>query len=228
MLPIKFGYLILVLVGMIFWTIFFIARKDLRKPMVSMGIFYGIFSLVTAKLWWTVDWWHPITITGTRIGIEDFFVGFGAGTVMMIIYQVILKKKVIGKSYANPIIRLLFSAIVLIFIDALIRYAGFTSFESFTIATSLATIYIWIVRRDLIIPSLWSGALTTIAILPLYFATIFSTPGWVMATYDFVHLSGRLVMGIPIEELIFWFIAGSFIGILSAFTWSGKFVDYKK
>ncbi len=178
-----------------------------------MGIFYGILS---------------ITITGTRVGIEDFITGFGAGEVMMVIYQVIFKKKIANQSYTFPIVRLLFSAVVLIAIDALIRYAGFTSFASFTLITSLATLCMWITRKDLIIPSLLSGVLTTLCILPLYYVTLLLVPGWVLATYDFAHLpTATLVTGIPLVELIFWLIAGSFIGILPAFTWSGKFVAYK-
>ena len=228
MLPLRFGYLILVLVGMIFWTIFFIARRDLRKSMIQIGILYGILSLVTAQLWWTIDWWHPETLTGTRVGIEDFFTGFGGGSVMMVIYQIFLKKKIVGQHNSLLVVRLLFSVVVLAAIHILIRHAGFTSFESFTLVTSIAVIFMWIIRRDLIMPSIWSGILTTITVLPLYWATILTTPGWVSATYNFVYLSGKLTMGIPIEELIFWFIAGSFIGILSAFTWSGKFVTYNR
>ncbi len=229
MLPIHFGYLILVIVGMIFWTIFYILRKDLRKFMIYTATLYGILSLVTGYIWWTVDWWHPETITGTRIGVEDFFTGFGAGGVMMVIYQVFFKKKIISSQKSiYSLFRILFSVVVLTVIHVLIKYIGFTSFQSFTLVTTLATVFMWIIRKDLIIPSLWSGILTTICILPLYWTTIITTPGWVSATYDFRYLSGILTMGIPVEELIFWFIAGSFIGILSAYTWSGKFVDYKR
>lgn len=228
MFSLRFGYLILVFVGMIFWTIFFILRKDLRKPMISIGVLYGVLSLVTAEIWWTIDWWHPKTLTATRIGIEDFFTGFGSGGVMMVIYQIFFKKKIIfDRLKTLPIAQILFSVIVLASIHVFIYYFSFTSFTSFTLVTSLATVLIWIIRRDLIVPSLWSGVLTTIAICPLYWTTILTVPGWVSDTYDFGHLSGILVTGIPIEELIFWVIAGSFISILSAFTWSGKFVAYK-
>jgi hypothetical protein len=226
MIPLRFGYLILVIVGMIFWTTFFILRKDLRKTMVLTGIFYGVLSLVTAQIWWTVDWWHPLTLTGTRVGIEDFFTGFGAGGVMMVIYQVFFSKKItFPKLKTYPIARILFSVIVLLTIEVLIYYAGLTSFESFTLMVWLGTIFMWTTRRDLIVPSIWSGVLTMICILPAYYVTILTVPGWVSATYYFNHLpTSMLITGIPIVELIFWLTAGSFIGILGAFTRSGKFV----
>ena len=108
MLSLSFGYLILVSVGMIFWLAFFMLRKDLRKFMLKMGIFYGLLSVVTAYLWWTIDWWHPATLTGTRVGIEDFFTGFGAGPVMAVVYQVFFKKKIVGQATKFPLRHFLF------------------------------------------------------------------------------------------------------------------------
>lgn len=226
MLPLRFGYLILVFIGMIFWVVFFILRKDLRKFMLKMGVFYGLLSVVTACLWWTLDWWHPVTLTGTRVGIEDFFTGFGAGPVMAVIYQVFFTKKLVGQVKKFPLVRFLFCAVVLLSIHVLIRYLGVTSFWAFDSIVFIGMLIMWIARKDLIVPSIWSGILTTICILPSYWATILLVPGWVPATYYFEHLpTAMLVTGIPIVELIFWFVSASFIGILSAFTWSGRFVS---
>ncbi len=228
MFALKFGYAILVLVGMIFWTAIFLFRKDLRKSMCQIGILYGLLSLTTAHLWWTVDWWHPLTITGTQIGIEDFFTGFGAGGVMMAIYQVFFNKELTFDQPKNSIqTRILFSVVILVSIHIMIRFVGLTSFTAFTLVMILTLSYMWIKRRDLIMPSIWSGILTALCILPVYWITIITVPGWVMATYDFKFLSGKLLTGIPIEELIFWFVAGAFIGILSAFTCSGKFISHQ-
>lgn len=229
MLPLRFGYLILVFVGMIFWIIFFITRKDLRVFMVKMGIFYGLLSVVTAWIWWTIDWWHPITLTGTRVGIEDFFTGFGAGPVMAVIYQVFFRKRIVGQIKKFPLLNFVFCILILLTIDILIRYFGVSSFWSFDIVVLVGVIVMWIARKDLILPSIWSGIVTTLCILPLYWATIIFVPGWISATYYFENLpTSFLVTGIPIVELIFWFISGLFIGILSAFTWSGRFVEQEK
>ncbi len=231
MLPLKFGYAVLVLGGMIVWAVIFILRKDLRKSLIGMGIAYGMLSAVTAHLWWTRDWWHPLTLTGTKVGIEDFFTGFGAGGVMMTAYQFFLKKKLVKvfpKTLLARMLKLAFSASVLVTIHILIYGFHLTSFWAFSISVSVALIIMFITRRDLIAPALISGVLTTVFIFPIYWITILTTPEWVTRTYDFAHLSGILLIGIPLEELIFWFIAGMFIGILGAFTWSGKYEKVKK
>jgi hypothetical protein len=231
MLPLKYGYAVLVSVGMILWTVIFILRRDLRKSMIQMGIAYGLLSVVTAYIWWTRDWWHPFTITGTKVGIEDFFTGFGAGPVMMTIYQFFFNKKLvttIPKTVASLAPRVGFSACVLAAIHILIYGFHLTSFWAFSVSVSVALVVMFVSRKDLIIPGIISGALTAVFILPLYWATILTTPEWVAKTYNFVHLSGVLFMGIPIEELVFWFLAGAFIGILAAFTWPGKFVKSLK
>ncbi len=196
--------------------------------MIEMGIAYGLLSVVTAYVWWTRDWWHPLTITGTRVGIEDFFTGFGSGPVMMTIYQFFFNKKLIAtipKKVTSLAQRIGFSACVLVTTYILIYRFNFTSFLAFSIPVSIALIVMFVIRKDLIKPAFISGMLTVIFIFPLYWATILTTPEWIVKTYNFVYLSGFLFTGIPIEELIFWFLCGAFIGILSAFTWSGKFVS---
>jgi hypothetical protein len=50
-----------------------------------------------------------------------------------------------------------------------------------------------------------------ISFLP-YFTIMLVSPGWIAQTYYFNHLSGILILGIPIEEVIFWFLAGVVFG----------------
>mgnify|MGYP007100182178 CR=1 FL=1 len=81
-IPTEYGYLLGTLTLIIIWVIFYILRRDLRKEMVFMGLMIGVLSFVSGYHWWTVDWWRPATITGTRVGIEDFLIGFGSGGIM--------------------------------------------------------------------------------------------------------------------------------------------------
>ncbi len=57
-----------------------------------MSFIVGILGLMTSYYWWTVDWWRPLNITGTRIGIEDFIIAFTSGGIMATIYEVIFKR----------------------------------------------------------------------------------------------------------------------------------------
>src|SRR6266403_2714600 len=95
MIPVKFGYLVGVIAGTVEWLWVFTARKDLRKMMLWFGIILAILGMFMGYFWWTADWWHPATITGTRVGIEDFISGVGIVGITMAIYPLLFKKKII-------------------------------------------------------------------------------------------------------------------------------------
>ena len=48
---------------------------------------------VPADVVWTVDWWQPETVTGTRAGIEDAILGFTNGGLGAVLYEVVFKKR---------------------------------------------------------------------------------------------------------------------------------------
>jgi hypothetical protein len=229
--PLRFGYSILVIVGMIFWTSFFVIRKDLRPYLVKAGIVFGIVGLLTEYFWWTINWWHPVTLTGTRVGIEDFFTGFGAIGVMATSYQVFFNKKIVVFKHSTILwtfLKALFIISMFVFTTILLYGFHLTIFYAFSISCILAILIMFASRPDLIAPGLITGILTTVCVLPIYWATILTVPHWVAQTYDFQHLSGVLFTGIPVEELVFWFLVGNFIGPLSAFMRSGEFVSIEK
>ncbi len=89
---------------------------------------------------------------------------------------------------------------------------GLTSFWSSTIALLAIAGLIFYFRQDLILNGLLSGALMALFSLFPYYLIILLAPSWVATTYDFSHLSGVLVTGIPIEELVFWFLTGLVFG----------------
>ena len=76
MIPIKYAYLVGTIVFFIPWLILFLMRKDLRREMLIGSVSIAIVSFLTSLFLFTVDWWHPETITGTRVGIEDLLLGF--------------------------------------------------------------------------------------------------------------------------------------------------------
>ena len=74
-----FVYLLSLLPILLLWSVIFRIRPDERNEMLVVGIFLGVVSVVSSYIWWTNDWWRPETITGTRVGIEDFILGFFPG-----------------------------------------------------------------------------------------------------------------------------------------------------
>ena len=79
MIPLKYTYLIGAVISFVPWLILYMHRKDLRGEMVTMSVLVAAMGLISNYFWWTEDWWRPLTITATRIGIEDIVLGFSTG-----------------------------------------------------------------------------------------------------------------------------------------------------
>jgi len=222
MIEIKYAYLIGTIIFLIPWLILFLLRKDYRKQMLFMSLAIGIGSVVTAYLWWTIDWWQPATVTATRIGIEDFILGFSNGGIAAVLYEAIFRKKFSKskskKNYSNTI---MISLILLLIISFLFWGLNITSFWASTIAMILASIYMLITRKDLFLNALASGFLMALVSLPIYYILIWIFPDFVNKTYLFQYLSNIKITGIPIEDLIFYFLFGFIIGPLYEY-WQSK------
>lgn len=174
-----------------------------------MGFLIGLVSLASNYYWWNVDWWRPVRITNTAVGIEDFLIGFVSGGVIAVIYEELLKLK-----YARNHVRkhLPPASTILVLLALLTAWLFWvlkvTSFIASSIAMTVTAGVLLYFRKDLFWKSILTGILTVIVSLIFYYPIIFLVPEWVDQTYNFQYLSGTLVGGIPVEELIFWFFAG--------------------
>ncbi len=214
LLPLEYAYLAGALALCVVWSAFFFVRKDVRKEMLVMSALIGVLSVVTAQYWWTVDWWRPATMTGTKIGIEDFLTGFASGGIMAVVYEVLFRKRLSRtrtkcSHCPGPFTILLLLALLT---SWFFWGVGITSFWASTMAMAAAASLLLYFRRDLFINGLLSGILMAGISLVFYATILLLSPGWVAATYQFETLSGFLVFGIPIEEFVFWFLAGLVFG----------------
>lgn len=212
-MPLKYAYFVGSLLPMVMWLALYWHRKDLRREMWVMSLAIGILSVATGYYWWTIDWWQPLTITGTRVGIEDFLVGFGSGGIMAVVYEVVFKRRHYKRKpehhYPGPLTIFLMLAFATAF---LIWGVGLTSFTAGTIAMGVTAAFMFYYRKDLLLNGLLSGTLMAAVSLAFYYPILWLSPGWVEATYIFDNLSGILITGVPIEEFVFWFMAGVIFG----------------
>ncbi len=225
----QYAYLFGALALLPFWLGLFLYRKDIRKQMLIMSFTIGVLSLATTHYWWTVDWWQSPTVTGTKVGVEDFIAGFLSGGIMAVVYEVLFSKqqyKIKNKNINSPDVvkLLLFMAFTTSF---LFWGMKLTSFWASTVALISTAVIMFYYRRDLLLNGLVSGVLMT-AISGFSYATIVMiSPEWVNRAYKFDTLSGFLISGIPVEEFIFWFLAGLFFGPLYEY-WQGKQLRLRK
>ncbi len=186
-----------------------------------MSLLMGLISLATLYFWFTVDWWRPPTLLGTRISIEDFMVGFFPGGIMAVIYEVIFKKRLYKRKPKHHVVGGVTLMVLLALVtEWMILVMNLTSFWASSISLISVAGLIVFLRKDLFFNALGSAVLMLIASLPFYYTIILLSPEWIDITY-LPTLSGIRTMGIPIEELVFWFLAGLVWGPFYEY-WQGE------
>jgi hypothetical protein len=232
MVSYQYSYLIGDLALLFIWFILFLFRKDVRKQMIIMSLIIGILGMLFQFVY-SIDWWHPLNILGTKIGLEDFLFGFAVAGIASVIYEEIFHKKIKLRKVNNKTKNLqnknfiLISAALAIFFFGSFYLLGFNSFYSSIFAFIISTSYIYIKRNDLIYESIISGALLMIISFIAFIVPEFITPGWINSAWYLQNLSGIIILHAPIEDLIWFLLAGAYIGPLYEYWREGRLVDEK-
>ncbi len=211
-LPYRYVYLVAELPFLAGWMLLYALRKDLRRQMRFMSVFVGVTGIFAEWFWWTADWWHPLTLTGTRVGIEDLLLGLSTGGIAAVLYETTFGRRLRAmrpprKGHIVPMM-----ALMLLTMSACFWGLHLTSFVSTTIALIVGGGAVLLFRPDLLADALWSGILMTAVTLPVYWFMQPLAPGYVDAVWAQAHLSGARFTGIPIEDLIFYFTMGFAVG----------------
>lgn len=179
-----------------------------------------IFVLVSEYFWWTQDWWHPLTITSTRIGIEDIIAGWSNGGVVAVIYEVVLKKRLQKPSNVNKrflIYGLVIGCEVIIFSGIMFWLLHFTSFISCLISYLIGIILMVSLRKNLLTNAILSGLLMVLITLPVFIIVESLFPGSINSMWYSQNLSGVKFIVAPLEDIIFYFLLGAWVGPLYKF-----------
>jgi hypothetical protein len=224
-----YSYLIMNLLFLIVWLALFFYRKDTRKEMLTSSIIVGLVGLI-AEFVYTFDWWHPLTITGTRLGFEDFLLGFLVGGIGSVIYTIIFKKRLSRiKNKKRNIKKIIWP----ILIGLTIFLGGFfilriNTFWLTILSLLVVTLIILSKRKDLIANSILSGVLFAIVGFLIYFALNLITPGWIEEFLYFQNIPKMVLLKtIPFEDLLWFFLGGCMLGPLYEYWQEAKLVNKK-
>jgi hypothetical protein len=226
----KYTYLLMGIIFLTIWLVLFIWRKNTRKQMIIMSSIFA-FAGPLADILYTKDWWKPLTLTNTSIGPEALFVGFMIGGIASVIYEDFFKKKVMIRKVSeakeqkrNMNFILLMAVAISIFFGSFYLFR-FNSLIATILALAIPTGFVWIKRRDLIIDSLASGVLLVLVASIVYTILNFLTPGWISAFWFFKNVPDIIILNLPLDDIIWYFLAGLFIGPLYEFWREGKLKD---
>ncbi len=234
MLDLKHAYLIGTILFLPFWLFFYFRRRDLDKKMIEVSLLVGLLAIFWSPYFWK-DYWQPaylfnFDLMGIRLGgIEDFLYGFFTGGIISVIYDEILGRRISMKKKKNHRFLILFitsilSAFIfhiLLFLEVNSIHAAFMSFASF-----LAVILL--VRKDLLWDSIISGLFFGLLTLCLSVVYLVFFPGLIQKWWLLHKVSGILLVGVPIEELVWAFGMGAVAGPLYELMMGLGIAKYKK
>jgi len=225
----EYSYLSGALVFSPFWIYFYLVRADLRSTMLTLSILFGIGGILSEFIY-SRDWWDPIFISGRSLGagLEDFLFGFFFSGSVASFYEVTFNKAYTAKTKV-PRFPVRFRYIALIFCSTFFGSALIFKMHSFTatvLAFGISIIFILVLRKDLI-PNAIIGALFSCFLGFMFFAIpeLLNT-GWIASTWSFSNLSGNFVFHVPMEDFIWFLMAGAFIAPLHKFWKNNKSTAY--
>jgi len=225
----QYTYALKALTFFVVWMLLFILRKPNRKPMLIMSVIFAFVGPLVDTVY-TLDWWKPETITQTMVGPEAILVGFMIGGIAAVIYEGVFKRKI--KVRKTSKIRKQARNINFLLMIALAGALFFGSFYFLKLNSLIATIIalvipaaiICIKRKDLIPDSLVTGVLLVGVAMLVYTAVELMTPGWVHAFWYFKNVPDIIILNVPIDDIIWYFVAGMFVGPLYEYWQEGKLV----
>jgi hypothetical protein len=203
------------IVLLIFWLFFFFKLKNYRSEMliVSTVSLFGAF----LEPFFLVGYWTPNSLFDLNLkfgfDIESFLFSFACGGIVVGLYnffwgkgyKIIKQKEKKFKYYINRfgiILPVILIFLLYFFFDLYFIYAVFVSFI-------VQFFFVSIVRKDLFKIMIYGGFAFFLFYLIFFKFLIILFPVF-LESWNLDELSGILFLGLPIEELVWAFLFGTF------------------
>lgn len=225
---VDFAWLIWSLLLLAVWAAVYcwLRRSESRREMISVSLWTSLLGL-TEPLF-VPEYWNPPSLFDlarrTGFDLESLLFSFGIGGLAFVLYELIFQLRhapgsVVERRHPrhrfHPWVLLaapmLFAALLLSPLNPI--YAAI-------IAMAVGGALTWYCRPDLKAKMLASGGLF-LAIYFVYFLTLVAAfPGYVERVWNLPAVSGLLVLGVPLEELLFALSFGFlWSSVFEHFTW---------
>lgn len=198
--------------GLLFYWLFIyfllVEGKEKKKRMLIASLWTSLLGLIQPIL--VPEYWSPPTLFNLtqRIGfnIESFIFAFSIGGIALVIYGAIFKTKHL------PVRKLHYFFLLLTPLTFLLLHFFTKINPIYSVSIAMLTGAIWVIicRRDLVKKVLVGGVI----FLGLYFIFLsgfnWAYPGYISQAWNLRAISGILILGVPIEELLFALTLGMF------------------
>lgn len=175
--------------------------------------------------WFLKDYWSPeyllqFSFFNTDVGgIEDFLYGFCIGGIASVLYEVVfgIKYSKIGEGRNSQGIRII-SFLLLFAIAFYVPFCfGVNSIYSAFISFIVLGIYMYSIRKDLLVGAIMSAFLVTVVVSIKYLIFLYIFPNIINEWWHLENLSGIFIREVPAEEIIWASMIGFIAGPLYEF-----------
>lgn len=225
----KYNFLILVLLFLVPGIVIYGVRKDLRPVIRTMSLCSLPFAF-TEFLFYP-SYWEPVFLfdLGKKIGfgIEDFLFVIGLASFTSTVYAFILnlKYKDFGSSHKSIIMKrlglVLGMSLLLIVVFVLLNISMI--YGSFLVML-LITGFICLKRSDLALPGFFGGVFSLLLYTFLCIGFGLLIPGVFQLTWHTERFMNIFILGIPVEEMMYGFAAGTVATVFYPYVFNKKFV----
>lgn len=206
-----YEWLLYSIAWLLIWLMFYTKFPRLRKEMLSMGFVTAIVGL-TEPLF-VPEYWSPQSLfnLNAKIGfdIESIIFCFALGGVASVLYEAAAQTehKKIRHSEANIWFHFLSLSSFPVLFVLLIAFTPLNPIYSLILSMLVGGILGIVCRPDLLRMSIVGGLLFTNMYFIFFLAMNYLTPDF-LSSWNLKAVSELLIMGIPIEELLFAFTFG--------------------
>jgi hypothetical protein len=213
----QYAWLIWSLMSLVIWAAVYLSlkTKEVKKEMLVVSLWTSLFG-ATEPLF-VPEYWNPPSLFNlaekTGFDIESFIFCFAVGGLAVVIYEWLfgIKHKFLSlleKQHPRHRIHLaVFLSAPLIFF-ALLALTDLNPIYSAIITLMTTSLLTWYCRPDLK-KKMLVGAGIFLTLYFFYFLTLIAMfPGYVERAWNLAAISGILILGVPLEELLFAFSFG--------------------
>ena len=201
----QYTYLAGDLFFLVIWIILFLHRQDLRKKILVMSLLVAPMGPIS-ELFYLRDYWQPQLFNGWVIGVEDLLFGFVIGGIAAVIYEEIFGEKYLKRHL--PAHRKWMFAIALfgaVWMTVGNLILGFNSIYVSMLGFLIVGISFLVLRHDLLKDALFSGLLVGALMFIFYLIFGFIFEGVIQKWWMLGNISGIIILGAPLEELMWGF-----------------------
>ncbi len=201
----------------VIWLIFYVLlkTKESKKEMLIVSLWTAIFGLTEPIF--VPEYWNPPSLfnlaQNTGFDLESLLFAFSIGGIVSIIYEAFFNSKHIKMTkyekrqprHKLHFIILLSGPIIFILLELTTKL---NPIYTASIALMIAGLFTWYCRPDLIEKMVLTAFLFSMLYFIFFLSLLYIFPNYVQLVWNFTSISGILISGIPVEEILFAFSFG--------------------